>query len=72
MKLEELKQVYRNLNQEEFRRSLNLDLAVMDLTGELESGYAIKINVAQETGILSKDEINNYKIKGFEALAKNW
>jgi hypothetical protein len=67
-KLEKLKENYRNFKPKEVRESLNLDLALMQLTGRLELRYALMLDVARENNLLDKTEINDYKIKGFNAV----
>jgi len=69
MGLEELKEHYKEMDSDEFKKNLNIDLALMKITGQLDLKYAIMLNVAQEKGMLDKTEIEHYKKEGFNALS---
>jgi len=72
MGLEKLKEYYKGLSVEEIRNNLSLDLALMKITGQLDPKYAIMLHVVQKEKILDQSEINEYKVKGFNALMQNW
>ena len=68
MTIEDLKEYYQELTLEEVKKNLSLDLVLMKITGKLDSRYVILLDVAQKSKILSKEEILNYKVKGYEAV----
>ena len=68
MGLDELRGYYREMNADELRKQLDIDVFLMNVTGKFDIKYAIKLRVAEEEKILDKSETDNYKIKGFDAV----